>query len=38
MKLGHPVHAPPAGGVASLPVRSGAEVDAGEQLAVLDAE
>jgi propionyl-CoA carboxylase alpha chain len=38
MKLEHPVHAPNAGVVASLPVHPGAEVDTGELLAVLDPE
>jgi propionyl-CoA carboxylase alpha chain len=38
MKLEHPVHAPSAGVVASLPVHPGAEVATGELLAVLDPE
>jgi propionyl-CoA carboxylase alpha chain len=38
MKLEHPVHAPSAGVVSSLPVVPGAEVDTGELLAVLDPE
>jgi propionyl-CoA carboxylase alpha chain len=38
MKLEHPVHAPAAGVVASLPVSAGAQVDTGTVLAVLTPE
>ncbi|HEY3008605.1 MAG TPA: biotin carboxylase N-terminal domain-containing protein [Micromonosporaceae bacterium] len=38
MKLEHPVHAPAAGVVASIPVRAGAQVDTGTVLAVLTPE
>jgi propionyl-CoA carboxylase alpha chain len=38
MKLEHPVHAPAAGVVASVPVAAGAQVDTGEVLAVLTPE
>jgi propionyl-CoA carboxylase alpha chain len=38
MKLEHPVHAPAAGTVSSLPVAAGAQVETGTVLAVLTPE